>query len=633
MASESTSDGSAAALLVQEQAIAQLLSSEALAKSERARELLAYLFEQHKAGEANQVKGFTIAMDVFGRDENFDPNNDALVRVHMGRLRDLLANYYSGEGACSRLRVLIPKGRYVLQFQEQEGALAAGGAKAPANNPVELERSSAATSPEAQNPSTDQPGPTPIVADRSFRRLAMVTAFAAVTTLAVLLVFVVPQFFEADERPIAANAPGGAFNEGSTASVLRSLQGVEGVQFLPRLTFAHVRGASYLESGQDPFALQLRSSLARFDTIQLVANGPLERIEGPRDVGRSYYSLVISQLGPDGEERAPDAATHRLELRHPNTGDILWTQFVARPSYGQGLGEDGAGEAFDPELIVLASRIAAMDGLLITHFIGVAGSNRLFDCLSLISPIVQDLPPSSAEAGVACLNRLIARGNRLPITHAFLALAIMETARSGSEPTAAGLIQVDSVAEAANEVLQQGLITAPESAALYAVQAHTQLFQTGDYNAAIGLSQAAIDRSSTSWAIWGSHARMLAMAGRLDAADNIVNALAAETGRIAPNWAFTTFLTSVAREDHDRIKSAATHLGGVSNPFYYSARIVAWHLASDFTRRNEMIERLRLTYPAFYANPPIFIRSIRLDPKLEEQFLLNLRQAGVYRLG
>ncbi|MEO0495927.1 MAG: hypothetical protein AAF141_00955 [Pseudomonadota bacterium] len=638
MDSEPTDSGSSFAQSAQAQAIARILSSQSLAKSERARALLSYLYDKHRSGEADQVKGFTIAMDVFGRDENFDPNNDALVRVHMGRLRDLLASYYRGEGARDTVRIVVPKGRYILQFNAQEAALT--DAKAMALGASAQSQSSETVPVGAEAGAT--------LAGSGARQLKIAAALATLAIFAVLLFFAIPNLISPDEPGASPDTIARADGEPpTTSSVLRNLHGVSGVQFLPHLTFAHSKGAVYLESGRDRFALQLRASLARFDTIQLIANGPIERIEAPRDVGRSYYTLLVSEIEPGVEvpNVASQTATHRLELRHPNTGDILWTQFVARPrsqtsaapeaepEVEPGAGENSAPEGFDPELIAVASRVAAMDGLLISHFVGTAGANRLFDCLSLVAPVVQDLPPDSAEAAVTCLGRLIAAGNRLPITHAFLALAIMDGARSGSASTAAGLIQVDSIAEEAIEVLQQGLRTTPESAALLAVQAHAQLFQTGDHAAAIGLSFAAIERSDASWTIWASHARMLALAGRYDEANFVIDALSEETGRLAPNWAFTRFLTSLASGDDRAIQNSAAQLGGVSNPFYYSARIVAEHRRSDFLKRDEMVRRLQQTYPQFYANPPIFIRSMRLTSDLQEEFLLNLRRAGVYRLG
>ena len=95
----------------------RILASETFARSDRARKLLRYLVEREQAGEADRLKGFSIAMDVFGRQAGFDPSTDAVVRVQAGRLRELLAQYFAGEGACEALRITIPRGSYVPTYE------------------------------------------------------------------------------------------------------------------------------------------------------------------------------------------------------------------------------------------------------------------------------------------------------------------------------------------------------------------------------------------------------------------------------------------------------------------------------------------------------------------------------------
>ena len=55
----------------------RLLASQTFGRSERARKLLRYLVEREQAGEGDRLKGFSIAMDVFGKDGDFDPSTDA----------------------------------------------------------------------------------------------------------------------------------------------------------------------------------------------------------------------------------------------------------------------------------------------------------------------------------------------------------------------------------------------------------------------------------------------------------------------------------------------------------------------------------------------------------------------------
>ncbi|MCB1448508.1 MAG: hypothetical protein KDJ67_00055 [Nitratireductor sp.] len=100
--------------------LARIVASRAFEKSERARELLNFVVNEEQAGRGDRLKAFTIAVDVFGKDASFDASSDPLVRVHAGRVRELLEQYYEEEGAGERLRILIPKGGYVPVYEEVE---------------------------------------------------------------------------------------------------------------------------------------------------------------------------------------------------------------------------------------------------------------------------------------------------------------------------------------------------------------------------------------------------------------------------------------------------------------------------------------------------------------------------------
>ena len=95
----------------------RVLASETFGRSERARKLLRYLVEREQEGDADRLKGFSIAVDVFGKDSDFDSATDAVVRVQAGRLRELLQQYFDTEGAHERIRISIPRGGYVPIYE------------------------------------------------------------------------------------------------------------------------------------------------------------------------------------------------------------------------------------------------------------------------------------------------------------------------------------------------------------------------------------------------------------------------------------------------------------------------------------------------------------------------------------
>ncbi len=93
-------------------ALADVLSSTTFARSERLRAFLSYVVTKDLAGQATQLKGYTIAVDVFRRPDAFNADSDPLVRVHAGKLRKLLTTYYETDGKDAVWQIEIPKGGY-----------------------------------------------------------------------------------------------------------------------------------------------------------------------------------------------------------------------------------------------------------------------------------------------------------------------------------------------------------------------------------------------------------------------------------------------------------------------------------------------------------------------------------------
>jgi hypothetical protein len=96
--------------------IEKLLNSHTLHGSESLCKLLRYLATHSLDHPGASPKEYQIATEVFGRQPDFDPHLDSMVRVQAGRLRTKLAEYYASEGAEDHILVEIPKGNYILTF-------------------------------------------------------------------------------------------------------------------------------------------------------------------------------------------------------------------------------------------------------------------------------------------------------------------------------------------------------------------------------------------------------------------------------------------------------------------------------------------------------------------------------------
>ncbi len=104
--------------------IANIEHSGAMGRSKLYIELLQYLCESYIEGTI--PKEIVIAIDVMGKDAEFDVKNDSLVRVYMHKLRHKLDVYYRDQGQSDQYRLTIPKGQYTLcAIQQQTPEIAA----------------------------------------------------------------------------------------------------------------------------------------------------------------------------------------------------------------------------------------------------------------------------------------------------------------------------------------------------------------------------------------------------------------------------------------------------------------------------------------------------------------------------
>ena len=94
----------------------RVLASTGFQNASRSSRLLRHVTERTLAGDADQLKEYTVGVEVFDRDASYDPRLDSIVRVEAGRLRSRLDEYYATGGATSTIRIEIPRGGYVPQF-------------------------------------------------------------------------------------------------------------------------------------------------------------------------------------------------------------------------------------------------------------------------------------------------------------------------------------------------------------------------------------------------------------------------------------------------------------------------------------------------------------------------------------
>jgi hypothetical protein len=103
--------------------VERVLQSETFRNAPTSRRLLKYLAERSQAGDADQLKEYTIGVDAFGKGADYNPRQDSTVRIQIGRMRQKLAEYYREEGKNDTTVIDLPKGRFTLTCEPRDAML------------------------------------------------------------------------------------------------------------------------------------------------------------------------------------------------------------------------------------------------------------------------------------------------------------------------------------------------------------------------------------------------------------------------------------------------------------------------------------------------------------------------------
>ncbi|MGA7323010.1 MAG: hypothetical protein WBX25_00660 [Rhodomicrobium sp.] len=97
--------------------LARIVDSPRFVSSARLRRFLTHIVNRTLSGDLDSLKEFSIAMEVFDRTSEYDPNIDAIVRVEARRLRAKLKEYYEGPGRNDPVLIGLRPGSYVPIFR------------------------------------------------------------------------------------------------------------------------------------------------------------------------------------------------------------------------------------------------------------------------------------------------------------------------------------------------------------------------------------------------------------------------------------------------------------------------------------------------------------------------------------
>lgn len=100
--------------------LARILMSETFQQADRLKRFLTFVVAEAIDGRQEELKEYVIGVQVFRKEESFDPRTDPIVRVQARRLRAKLVRYYREEGRADALIIDLPKGGYAPLFRPRD---------------------------------------------------------------------------------------------------------------------------------------------------------------------------------------------------------------------------------------------------------------------------------------------------------------------------------------------------------------------------------------------------------------------------------------------------------------------------------------------------------------------------------
>lgn len=94
----------------------RILNSTPIMNSSVLTQFLNFVVSETLAGRSESLKEYTIGVQALKKDADFNPQIDSIVRIHAGRLRRALKEYYYEIGQNDPIIIDIPKGSYTPQF-------------------------------------------------------------------------------------------------------------------------------------------------------------------------------------------------------------------------------------------------------------------------------------------------------------------------------------------------------------------------------------------------------------------------------------------------------------------------------------------------------------------------------------
>lgn len=548
------------------QTLERVLSSNTFSRSERARDLLQYLVEREQAGEADRLKGYAIAVDVFGKDTEFDPSTDAVVRVQAGRLRDLLQQYSATEGASDPLHIVIPRGTYIPSYVENQ--------------------STEATSDETTAASQRDNGKSSVSSEtRSFSlHIALMWAAIGVVTLMMAVLFL----RQTDLTSFIETSRTGSIAE-------------RGPDALPVI---YIEAAGNTPE-QASMLATLRSGLSGFDTLDFIGRD-FQGTPNPVTNATSFAFKISSGSQP---------GSVTVELQNIGNGRVLHSRTFTPHELSPDRIEDS--------VAALLSATNTASGIIYAYIEQAGVQTGLTKCLLLNDDYYQDPKEQTHKAAYSCFQSLIKQDGKSPLIYSEMAVLDLQAVTSGyAYPENASRERALSMGRKA---VQMGATSSYAHRAYGYLNS-----RLGNTEESMHWMRKAYELNTYDLSMAAAYAYVLIFAGEYRRATPIMARAVEGSSARPAWWDFGLFLSYFMLDDMDKAAHAATGLNPASERSHYlAARLIAAYHIGDIRTRDQLRVTLRERFPYFSAKPRRVLEERKYPPDMVNKLLGALQTAGL----
>jgi tetratricopeptide (TPR) repeat protein len=564
----------------------RVLASRTFGRSERARKFLRYLVEQEQAGQAERLKGFTIAVDVFGRDADFDSSADAVVRVQAGRLRELLAQYFATEGASEPIRISIPRGSYIPSYEfvgvTKVPPLAATGPDEIVLPPQEQPANIAANAPAPASPLVTEA--------RMMRHLRFF--WATMLVVITMLGFVILRIL----------TPGtvGDVTDPTEVSASSSETVSPSALAMPPV-YVKVEAK---DDNVTRVAAVMRIALSGFDTVDLIAREPTPRINAFVDPLQFVFEVAPG----------PAEGTVAINLTNSATGKVLVSRVL--------LPNDLDTQTLDDRIANLLSSTIPASGAIYGYIEQNKLASGLVNCLILNDRYYLDPTSAKHEAAYRCFADMADRGGKSPLIFAELASLHLKALTEGHP------YPPNPSAEQALSMAYRAVLAGPTSP--YAHRAYGFLnSRVGDTSESIRFMRKAYELNTYDLSMAAAYGYALIFAGDYATGAPIMER-AVEASSAHPSWwDYGLFVAKFMTGDEERAARATEALASTKKSHYLAARLIVADRVGNQELAKALIEEIEQEFPAFAANPRVVLARANYPSDMVDKLVTALHKAGL----